>query len=114
MRFGVGRIAVTKYLAHIDRDRRLEPMRYLDHELALSLQEFSGGGNDEQESVAKLASHGSVEELLAVASAARWPAGEAVRGLTELVERTHGVAKSAAEILLHQRTTQPGGRSSDG
>jgi hypothetical protein len=46
---------------------------------------------------------GSVEELLAVAHAARQPQPEAATSLAELARRTDGAARAAAELLIRQQ-----------
>lgn len=98
-----GRIAVTQYLAHVDLGRLGGSLRYVSAALAPALLRFVEARLEFLQDDHQLPPQGSVEELLAVSSAARRPSPEADDILAALAQRTSGPAQTAAAALLRQR-----------
>ncbi len=110
-----GRIAVAQYLAHVDLDRLRASLPFVSSALAPALHRFVESRGVWVQEDQELPPGGSVDELLAVASAARRSNSGSRGTLAELARRTGGPARVAAETLLRQQwTKEPEGGSSDG
>lgn len=98
-----GKIAVVQYLAHVDLGRLGASLPYVSAPLAPALTRFVEEGRDFFQASYQLPPHGTPEELLAVASAARMDHPEAEKILADLASQASDPARAAAAALLRRR-----------